>query len=348
MSDIKKILIGNWFMKVAREEINDEMLLFSTTKSVFFMSAQDSINSIMDGVPKQYSTPYTTFNRYDEKYIPIESEKKVLKYKHVSAYGYTIYLMDSHNMNIINEIKNYQNKNKNIIIIAANNYSYTDFSRSLLHLHIDDETNLKDKFIHPQYIRNLQHIISTNMNPPNINYTERYKYYLEFLPIVKIIQSNNFSAIEDFILFHLSAKSYLNTDFDLLLHDTSYHENKFTLLDLINADIYLFKTHSILTSRLAIVIYRLSFLNLSANKTQIGLFFKKELNVKSTTINLNNLNIEFINEDLSTKNFRGYNLRSPIQTDQATRVEIAKKLLKAGIDMKIITKTTKLSQSQIL
>jgi hypothetical protein len=348
MFDTKKILIGNWFMKVAAGDTNDEMLLVSTTSSVSFMSIKDSINSIMNGVPKQYSTPFPFYMRYHKEYIPTESEKKVLAYQYVSTNGYTIYLMDSHNINIINEIKNYKNKNKNIIIISSNNYSYTDFNRSLLHLHIDDEANVKDKFIHPQYINNLQHIISTNMNPPNINYTERYRYYLEFLPIVKIIQSNNFSVIENFILFHLSTKSYFNTDLDLLLHDTSYYENKFLLQELINADVYLFQTHSILTSRLAIVIYRLSFLNLNANKTQIGLFFKKELNVKSTTINLNNLNIEFINEDLSTKNFRGYNLRNPIHADHITRVEIAKKLLKYGVDIKIITKATKLIQSQIL
>jgi len=348
MCNTKKILIGNWFMKVARGDINDEMLLLSTTKSVSFMSIKDSINSIMDGVPKQYSTPFSFSMRYQKEYIPTESEKKVLEYQYVSTHGYTIYLMDSHNINIINEIKNYQNKNKNIIIISANNYCYTDFSRSLLHLHVDDEVNVKDQFIHPQDIKNLQHIISTNRNPPNITYTERYMYYLEFLPIVKIIQSNNFSVIKNFIFFHLSEKPYLNIDLDLLLYDTSYHENKFPLQELINADIYLFQTHSILTSRLAIVIYRLSFLNLSANKTQIGLFFKKELNVKSTTINLNNLNIEFINEDLSTKSFRGYNLRSPIQTELTTRVEIARKLLKAGVDIKIITKATKLTQSKIL
>jgi len=344
----KKILIGNWFMKVACGETNNEILLFSTTKSVSFSSAQDSINSIMDVVAKQYSTPFPFFAKYNEEYNPTESEKKALAYQYVSANGYIIYLIDSHNINIINEIKNYKNKNKNVIIISANNYIYTDFSRSLLHLNIDNETNTKDYFIHPQYIGNLQHIISNNINPPKITYADRYKYYLEFLPIVKIIQSNNFNVIREFISFRLNAGSYLNVSLDLLLHNTSYLENKFALNDLIDADIYLLRTHRILTSRLAIVIYRLSFFNLSANKTQIGLFFKKELNVKSTTINLNNLNIEFINEDLSTKSFRGYNLRSPIQTEYTIRTEIAKKLLKAGVDMKIITKATKITQSKIL
>lgn len=347
--DTKKILIGNWFMKVACGEINDEILLFSTTKSVSFMSIQDSINSIMDGVPTQHPILFSHlfFTKYNEEYKLTESEKKALTYQYVSTKGYTIYLIDSHNINIINEIKNYKNKDKNIIIISANNYLYTDFSRSLLHLHVDDEINIKDAFIHPQYIKNLQHIISTNINSPKITYAERYKYYLEFLPIVKIIQSNNFSAIREFISFRLATNSYIKASLDLLLHDTTYHENKFALDDLIDADIYLLRTCRILTSRLAIVIYRLSFLNLSANKTQIGLFFKKELNVKSTTINLNNLNIEFINEDLSTKNFRGYNLRSPLQTEYTIRVEIAKKLLKAGVDIKIITKATKLEQTKI-
>ncbi|MDD3344174.1 MAG: hypothetical protein PHR87_11450 [Sulfurospirillaceae bacterium] len=348
MFDNKKILIGNWFIKVAREEINDEILLFSTKKSVSFVSIQDSINSIMDGAPKQYSPSFAWTERNNTRYNLAESEKKVLAYQYVSTNGYTIYLLDSHNINIINEIKNYKNKNKNIIIISANNYIYTDFSRSMLHLHIDNEINLKSDFIHPQYIKNLQHIISNNMNPPKITYTDRYKYYLEFLPIVKIIQSNNFNVIREFISFRLTASSYLNASLDLLLHDTSYHENKFVLDDLIDADIYLLRTHRILTSRLAIVIYRLSFFDLSANKTQIGLFFKKELNVKSTTINLNNLNIEFINEDLSTKSFRGYDLRSPVQTEYTIRVEIAKKLLKAGVDIKIITKATKLVLSKIL
>lgn len=348
MFDNRKILIGNWFMKVARGEINDEILLFSTKKSVSFVSIQDSINFIMDGVPKQYSPPVTWIERSNTRYNLIENESKVLAYQYVSTNGYTIYLLDSHNINIINEIKNYKNKNKNIIIISANNYLYTDFSRSMLHLHIDNEINFKSDFIHPQYIANLQHIISNNIVLPKVTYTDRYKYYLEFLPIVKIIQSNNFNVIREFISFRLAPSSYLNANLDLLLHDTSYHENKFVFDDLIDDDIYLLRTHRILTSRLAIVIYRLSFFNLSANKTQIGLFLKKELNVKSTTINLNNLNIEFINEDLSTKSFRGYNLKSPIQTEYTIRVEIAKKLLKAGVDIKIITKATKLALSKIL
>lgn len=343
MIDTKIQLIGNWFMKVTRGEINDEILLFSTKKSVSFYSIKNSINSIISAVPKQYSTPQPYSKRYNENYTLTESEKKVLEYQHVSAHGYTIYLMDSHNINIIHEIKNYKNKSKNIIIIAANNYLYSDFSRPLLHFHVDSETYEKDNFIHSQDIKNLQHIIETNMQTSIINYTERYKYYLEFFPIVKIIQSNQFNVLENFIFFRLK-----NIDHDLLLYDTSYHENKFSLNDLIRADIYLLKTYKILTSRLAIIIYRLSFLNLGANKTQIGLFFKKELNVKSTTINLNSLGIEFINEDLSTKNFRGYNLQHPLQTDLTTRIEIAKKLLKAGVDIKIITKATKLQLSQIL
>jgi len=346
----KKILIGNWFMKVARGDINNEILLFSTMKNVSFISIQNSINSIMDGVPSQQDMTMNVRvpQSYRKTYTPSESEKKVLTYRYISQNGYTIYLMDSHNINIINEIKNYKNKNNNIIIIAANNYIYTNFSRPLLYLHVDNEINHTNEFINPQYIRNLQYIINNNITSPNITYIERYKYYLEFFPIVKIIQSNNFSVIKDFIRFRLNEKKYFQIDIDLLLHDTSYQENKFELQDLIDADIYLLQTYNILTSRLAIVVYRLSFLNLSANKTKIGLFFKKELNVKSTIINLNNLNIEFINEDLSTKNFRGYNLTNPIQTDYNTRLEIAKKLLKAGVNIKIITKATKLTQSKIL
>jgi len=347
MHDTKKILIGNWFIKVAHGEVNDEILLFSTKNNVSFMSIQDSINAIMEGVPKQHSIQQVYSSKYRAKYNLTESEEKSYAYQYISPNGYTIYLIDSHKINAINEIKNYKNKAKNIIIISSNNYIYTDFSRSLLHLDVDDEINLKDDFISPQYIANLQDIINTNINPPKIIYTDRYKYYIEFLPIAKIIKSNNFSVIKEFIFFHLTKSSYLNTSFDLLVHDTSYHDNKFVFEDLIDADIYLLQTHRILTSRLAIIIYRLSFFNLSANKTQIGLFFKKELKIKSTTINLNNLNIEFINEDLSTKSFRGYNLRNPIQTEETIKVEIAKKLLKAGVDIKIITKATKLAQSKI-
>ncbi|MAD42350.1 MAG: hypothetical protein CL623_08160 [Arcobacter sp.] len=66
--------------------------------------------------------------------------------------------------------------------------------------------------------------------------------------------------------------------------------NKYSILryndSIIRLDIMIFIKHKILTSRLAIIIYKVSTLNFRDSDTKIGLFYKKELKVKSKNMQL--------------------------------------------------------------
>ena len=305
MFDNKKLLIGNWFINVKRKVVNNEILLLASTENISLESVKDFVNSIIPDETKPMGV--NSFLNMGLRFRSEESENdekktRILKSQYITN-SYSIYLLDSENIDIINEIRNYKNKNKNIILITSNNYHYSDYSKPMLYLQLQSEILEKNHFLPSRYSDNLHYIVNHNLNSPNIQCNERYLHYIEILPIIKIIENKQLDTIINFIIYYTNQKSYIPIDINILLEDTSYKDNIYELFDLIEADIYLLSNYEILTSRLAMVIYRLSFLDLKANKTKIGLFFKDKLRVQSKTINLKSSNIEFINQDLNEKSF---------------------------------------------
>lgn len=347
--DTTYLLVAKWFLKVIHEEINEEILLISSTEKISLDIITSFVRKIVQNtIPFMGKLPLSSIRLKASKYNSENNEKikDMSKYQFISD-TYSIYILDSHRTDIIQEIKNYKNKNKNIILVTSKNYHYSDLSRTLLCLHLQDKS-LTNNFLHETDIQHLKYLIEHNIDAPKISYYERYLYYREFLPIVKIIEHKKYDTIQMFINFYINETARIPLNIDKLLEETSYKNNTYNLYDLIEADVYLFKNYEILTSRLAIIIYRLSFLNLEASKTKIGLFFKNKLKTKSQTINLNSLDVEYINQDLNEKSFRGYILKKEKQnSDNNIHLEIAKKLLKYGVDINIIVKSTKLSAKKI-
>jgi len=350
MCNNRKLLIANWFINIKNGNINNEIFLLSSTENILLDSVKDFIHSLIPEKtkPMGINSHFTMGLKYRNKDLnndDTNTKNNILKSQYITD-SYSIYLMDSENVAMINEIRNYKNKNKNIILITSNNYHYTNYDRPLLNLHLQNEILQGNNFLTNQDTVHLKGIIDQNSLPPSIKYHERFFYYIEILPIAKIIKNKRFDVILTFIKYHIYGVSRIPIDTSILFEETSYN-NKYDFNDLIEADVYLLDKYEILTSRLAIIIYRLSFLNFKANKTKIGLFFKDKLKVKSTSINLNNLNVEFINQDLNGKSFRGYELRKRMNSEEAVKLEIAKNLLKCNIKINIISKATKLSKEKI-
>jgi hypothetical protein len=102
-------------------------------------------------------------------------------------------------------------------------------------------------------------------------------------------------------------------------------------------DINMLCQHKILTSRLAILIYRVSLLDINANVTKIGREIHRLTNSRSKTFStqmIKNLYKDIINSistDLLIKNFKAYDLNIN-NAEIAIRTEIANNLLSFNID----------------
>ncbi len=354
MYNVNQLLIANWFRKVRRRELNEEILLFTSTKYISLELVKDFVHDSIPECPFLTPNPLYMGLKFNQGALesPEYTDKRfeISKSQFINEF-YSIYLLDHDNTDLINEIRNYKNNDKNIIILTINNYHYTYHDRPILYLTIDREVQKKGFFLTEFYPENLKYFIENNIIPPSIPYYERYLYYREMLPLHTIIKDGKFDAITNFLDFHLNnyPQEYRPLNFmELLLKDTSYLKSIYDLKDLILGDVYLFSTYTILTSRLAIILYRLSFYDFQANKTKIGLFFRDTLQVKSKTINLNNLKIEFINQDLNEKSFRGYILNEQSNKEEKIAVKIAKNLLKSKVNINTISSATKLSIEQII
>ena len=346
----KQLLIGKWFLNVKKNIVNEEILLLSSTENISLESVKHFVHKV---IPE--TTKPTGLNSYFDMTFRFRNEEsknntitsKILKSQYLTE-SYSIHILNSENMDIINQIRNYKNKTKNLIVVTSNNYHYSDYARPLLYLQLQSEILEKNHFLPEKYADNLNDIVNHNLHSPNIPFNQRYLYYIEMLPIVSIIKNKQFNTIANFISYYINQKSYIPIDINILLEDTSYKDNRYHLIDLIEADIYLLSNYEILTSRLAIVMYRLSFLDLKAHKTKIGLFVKDNLKVQSKPINLKTITSEFINQDLNEKSFRGYILNKKTKSNEDIKLEIAKRLLKHNVDINIVSKATKLSTSKIL
>lgn len=116
-------------------------------------------------------------------------------------------------------------------------------------------------------------------------------------------------------------------------------------------DIKILQNFNVLTSRLAVVLYRFVFLNANANHTLIGRYIHKICGVRSKTMNskYSALKNHLLPDDLKYKNFKAYDL-SINESDIAIREEIAAKLLNLQIQqlgIETVAKVTSLTIERI-
>jgi len=230
---------------------------------------------------------------------------------------------------ILNEIKN-DNKN-NIILVTSNNNLFTNFYKPVQLLQ-----DLNNKVIshhnNPHFLlNNTIDDIFTCLN------NKDYKTFVEIVEKYFFMYGNNFEI-----------------NLNLLTKKTTYPDNVNELKSFIHEDLKLLEFKNILTSRLAIIVYRLIYFDFKTHVTSIGRLFVDRLGVKSksfkfTTLN-NSLNFNFT--DLSNRQFRGYKIignpffSHPLNFHDE-KIKIAKKLLRSKVKMKIVSDALDISEEEL-
>jgi len=194
----------------------------------------------------------------------------------------------------------------------------------------------------------------------DISENERFLYYIEKVNPINLITNRTYFEIVSFLETSIK-RSFIFMEPDemlsLLLDKTNYKkENYVDFIGNLTSDIMNLKNFQILTSRLAVVIYRIANLNLDATTTEVGRYFHRELGSKSKTYNYRlmykqteadiGLNIA---KDLGGKNFKAYDLRID-ESERNTKIQIALKLIKlkkCPLDADTIGKLTDLPIKEI-
>lgn len=312
-------LINNWFYNLKYCYLNQSILLIHMTSS----DIQIYKNFI-----------YSLTANSTHPINPVYQDN----YKYISQY-YSIYILDGTQSNMLHEIRNEITKNIIIFSLPFSNY-FENLHKPILLSSVKYLNNDRNSLL--QQIEQCSQL-------PNIEEESRSLFYLEKFPIIKLLDSKNYTIIDsylDYLINYLQIFPYAS-----IINNTAYQRDNLNTNKLIYQDIVLLKNEEILTSRLAIVLYRLSFLNLKENQTKIGIYFRDKLNRQSKTLNLQTFNIDNVETqypELSKKSFRGYELKIKPKTEKEVRIEIAKSLLKYKVDTNIIVKATKLSAEEIL
>lgn len=159
-----------------------------------------------------------------------------------------------------------------------------------------------------------------------------------------------FKYIRENIFFNINQvlNNYGNI-FDIniekLVKGTTYKVgSKDELIDLINEDLNLISFKQIITSRLAIVLYRLRYFDLDASIVSIGRFFSDSSGKsKPFKINLNRNSDGYFFTDLNNKIFRGYKIKTveiTLPDDSLDlKIKIAKKLLRNKVKIEIVAES---------
>lgn len=145
-------------------------------------------------------------------------------------------------------------------------------------------------------------------------------------------------------------------DIKKLTKGTTYTiSNKFELMNLIKEDLDLILSHSILTSRLVIVFYRLTYFDLDATKVSIGRYFSNYFGKsESFNINLNRNPNGYFFTDLNNKIFRGYKISPKLKYNKTRtddlfdlKIKIARKLLSSGVKIKIVAESIEIGEEEL-
>jgi len=270
-------------------------------------------------------------------------------------------LFDDHSLEKITSI--FKNKH-NIHIYSSEsftNYSLINNSKGNKILIIDtllnnilNLTNITTKLLLvpplSNFYTNQNHYIdSLVFKEISIDINEDYLYWLKKDIPLDLINSSNINLL-DFINKKVWFMKFILGDSFSITKDITIN-----LQTSLQTDIEMLREHRVLTSRLAIIIYRIATLDINANITKIGRYIHEKTGTKSKTFNtkmMQSLSVNnsiIISNDLWNKNFKAYNLNIN-ETDIAIRTEIACNLLSynlINLTIEMIAKSTKLPISTI-
>ena len=170
-------------------------------------------------------------------------------------------------------------------------------------------------------------------------------------PIFIICPSNIFFNNIKEVLFNYG--DIFQIDIEQLVKGTTYNvNNRNDLSNLLDEDLNLINFKGIVTSRLCVVFYRLTYFDLDASKASIGRFFANHFEKsESFKINLNRNPNGWFFTDLNNKIFRGYKIKPlKLEIPDSTfdlKIKIAKNLLRNDVKFKIVAESLEISEEEL-
>ena len=139
-------------------------------------------------------------------------------------------------------------------------------------------------------------------------------------------------------------------DIEKLVKGTTYKISNYN--DFINEDLNLILFKGIVTSRLCVIFYRLTYFDLEASKASVGRFFANHFEKsESFKINLNRNPNGYFFTDLNNKIFRGYKIKPlTFEIPDFTfdlKIKIAKKLLRNNVKLKIVAESIEMEEEEL-
>ena len=226
-----------------------------------------------------------------------------------------------------------QSKNKTVYFITNKKNLFEFFNRNIICKYINNEENFGF----------------------NESYESEYELKLDLGLYIGI---TNDKYINMFFLENIEEVlnkygNIFSIDIDRLVKGTIYKvNNKEELMSLIVEDLNLINSNQIITSRLAIIFYRLLYFDLDISKAFIGRYFRTFFGKsESFNINLNRNTYGYFFTDLNNKIFRGYRIK-PIKLSKPDsildlKIKFAKKLLSKKVNKKIVAESLDLTEEQI-
>lgn len=323
--------------------ITSYMLIFSISSKEISM---DIYKSTLDGLISQWLHRAENEEKNEELLFLDKMESNVdeikKKLNNLFRHSYQILDVDSYIYD-----KKWMRGAKNIIL-----YSTSRYTNKFPIKYIEERI----LFVGEEYDF-LKKIEKYSMQNNETNISNRYLYYVENLEPLNIIYNVNLKSFIDKRIKYIQS-IYFNKNHSILFNGIDYVENNNTKI--IEEDIIFFDM-GILKSRLAVLIYRISTLNLNASITEAGRYYSRELGIKSKTYNIELLkklkNIQtlpFYTADSILnlkKNFKAYDLNSK-ESEDKIRKEITKRLVDFMekddvLNIENISKITKLSRDEI-
>jgi len=247
-----------------------------------------------------------------------------------------------------NYVENTENKNR-IIVIKEKETQFNFSNYRILYI------STTDTYFY--FVKDMEsYVQSKDTRVLDLSQKEIYTFYIKRTDPYEFI-ANRSNEIYDFVMNRdLASKAKLWIDqsslmtrnyYELLIDDTTYKPNSFH--ESLRGDIQMLKEDDILTSRLAIVIYRTTQFDVKASATKIGRYFHNTTGVKSKTYNPKHPRIRVIHTELYKRSFKGYDLRIN-EREMAIRREIAKNLLSLGLkelNLATIAKMTGVDEKEV-
>ena len=230
-------------------------------------------------LPKRSFLLFTEFQNMITSFYPIAKEQ----------------IINLTDLKYINQIDD----QKNIILIRMsninnNNNQFKDYNKNILYIKFDNY-NIGQLTILFNKVQNIK-----SLNKLQIKQDLEYLFYIKKRDPLTVIKQNYSSIIN------------LINNFNHTVLKSNKTISDYIWFKYIKEEINILIMHKILTSQLAVAIYRASTLQFSDSNTKIGIFYRKSLGIKSRTIHFPDIYKGKIKLNIKIK---GYNLQRCYKKD---------------------------------